>query len=276
MEQVRLRREALGLTQHDAAVRAGISVPTWYRIETDSGWSGRGSTVEAVERVLRLPKGGLQALRSGQVMDGIEMETPWPGEWMASFADFEGDPCLTPRQAYKLVMATAPLTDDFMWKELLNGELRIREFRVLRFLPDWVLFMVNDHWLDKLRSSIVGIADVIEAGDMPYPECVADKVAIWLLIKEVRENSPDDDALLVDLDPDGSILPIDADREEYWGSFEATLFNEDLAFTKVWDADFPGLVLGDPTAVVDAEEGLTAGELHPFRWWEPRPWCERE
>lgn len=276
MEWVRLRREELGLTQHDAAGRAGISVPTWYRIETDSAWSGRSSTVEAVERVLRLPKGGLQTLRSGQTVDRIAMEASSGDEWFSSLANFAGSPWSTPRLAFKLVTAPAHLADDYLWKESLDSGLQVGNFRLLQDLPDWVLFMVNDYWLDKFRSSILQMVDLIQGGDSPALECVAEEVALWLLLKEVRENNSDFEDLLAETDPDGSILPINADREEDWDGFEESLFDGDLAFTTIWDDNFPGRVLADPGIVVDAETGLTAGELHPFRWWEPRPLRMRE
>lgn len=271
VDQIRIRREALGLTQHEAARKANLSLATWRRLESGgSDVTPRNSTVEAIERVLKLPKGGFADLRTGDGVDHLPMPRAMR-EWLSSFGEnFDRDP-FTPRQAYKLVMVTIGLEDDDLWRDYLKGECTITEIPVLRGLPDWVLFTVSAHWLRKFRSVILRIADEIEGGSVPYPECIADHVALRLLVREAKKRSSDFDELIEVEDPDGSILPTDPDLEQYWGFVDAALFNDHFALERIWDADFTKLTFGNPSALLDPDEGVTVGEVHPFRWWEPRP-----
>jgi predicted transcriptional regulator len=50
--QIRLRREALGLSTREAARLAGMHQPAWVRIEVDAKANPTLSTLESVARVL--------------------------------------------------------------------------------------------------------------------------------------------------------------------------------------------------------------------------------
>ncbi len=186
MVGVRVRRETLGLTQQEAARRAGVSLATWRRLEAaEESVTFRPSTVEAVERVLRLSRGGLRALRAGEDvgMPPTMVRSRADHEWLAAFAAFDGGP-LTRRQAFKLAMSVAGMDDDGFvgWDDYLAGRSTVDDLMFLSALPDWVLFMVNTHWLLRFRQTFLRLAERIDDGKVPYPRCLADKVALWLMV----------------------------------------------------------------------------------------------
>jgi transcriptional regulator with XRE-family HTH domain len=93
-------REKLGLTQSDAARRAGVSFATWRRWEEDPS-TVKASTATACAEVLDREASFRSALAAEQ----------------ASFiASWEGSPYLTPRQAYAIAGCL-----DF-WADLALGE----------------------------------------------------------------------------------------------------------------------------------------------------------
>ena len=51
--KIKSRREALKLSQAEAADRAGITQPQWARLESGRNADARISTIEAVARALR-------------------------------------------------------------------------------------------------------------------------------------------------------------------------------------------------------------------------------
>lgn len=77
-DEVRLRRKRLKLTQQEVAERAGLSVPTIRRLETNSGTGTRrlGPQVRrALERAIDWQPGSIDALLEGGVARPIETAT---------------------------------------------------------------------------------------------------------------------------------------------------------------------------------------------------------
>ena len=64
-DQVRDRRNAIGLKQHQAAERAGISLPVWGVVERAERTRYRKSTFRAVERALGWASGSVEAILAG-------------------------------------------------------------------------------------------------------------------------------------------------------------------------------------------------------------------
>jgi transcriptional regulator with XRE-family HTH domain len=50
------RRNELGITQAEAAAKAGISLATWRRFEQSPGLGYRADTIRGVERALKLAR----------------------------------------------------------------------------------------------------------------------------------------------------------------------------------------------------------------------------
>lgn len=270
MDDVRTRREALGLTQGEAASKAGVSLATWRRLETDSESSFRRSTVDAVERVLRLPAGGLGPLRAGESVPQTEGPRPRASEWVSTIArSFTGDP-LTPRQAYKLGMATAGMEDDAFggWDDFLEGRCTAGDLWLVSELPDWVLFMVNTFWLQRFREVFVEIGRRVERGEVPYPRCVAERVALSIVLDAARETDDDVEQDMIKGNPaNAAVLKHHGDVEDDWEEVEEALFDEDFDFKSIWLPNFTRAIFGDPTLLVE-RLGMDVGALHPFRWWE--------
>jgi transcriptional regulator with XRE-family HTH domain len=66
---IRLRREALGLTQAEAAVAAGISATTWRAVEAGNN-SSRGLTNSAIARVLGWHPSSISDMVAGRISLG--------------------------------------------------------------------------------------------------------------------------------------------------------------------------------------------------------------
>lgn len=64
-ERIRTRREALGLTQAQAASSGGVSLPVWGVLERAERDSYRTATYRAVERALGWSHGSVEAILAG-------------------------------------------------------------------------------------------------------------------------------------------------------------------------------------------------------------------
>ncbi|WP_072688404.1 helix-turn-helix domain-containing protein [Rhodococcus marinonascens] len=268
MNKVRSRREALGLTQQDAARRAGLSLATWRRLEGEGRPSARRSTVEAVERVLKLPRGGLEDLQVGREVPISTTPQSVEAGWIQRIAtSFDGDP-ITSRQAFKIAIASSGMEDDSVsgWDDYLAGRCAVDDLHLINRLPDWVLFTVNSHWLNRFRATFVNIGDKICRGEVPHPHCVAERVALWIAFQEARDCSDEIDHDMIDGEGGCSaILPADPEFDDAWDSAEEALFTN-LDFELMWLNHFTQLISGDSGQLAGEPTGL--GKLHPFRWWE--------
>ncbi|WP_162907836.1 helix-turn-helix domain-containing protein [Allorhizocola rhizosphaerae] len=271
MGRVQERRIELGLTQGEAAAKAGVSLATWRRLEGEDGvGSFRTETVTAVERVLRLPLGGLKALAAGEELPAPGLSHQIMGEWFAAAAGwFTGDP-MTPRQAFHLSMATAGLEDDAFigWDDYLLGKSTVSDLLVLSELPDWVLFTVNNHWLQRFREVLLEIGEQLEAGQVPLPRCMADRVALSLLIRHAREAQHDVEEMHIDGDPAvAAALPFMSEEQEDWDALAEALFGGDFDMEMIWLPNFTRALYGDPDGF-SAQAGVNISEFHPHRWFE--------
>lgn len=264
MSGVRDRRELLGFTQAEAAAKAGVSLATWRRLETEPDASFRHSTVRAVEQVLKLAPGGLNLVRAGEEPPPL-LDTPQPqGSWLAERIgrSFTGDP-LTPRQAFKITMATAGMDDDtfVQWDDYLQGLCGVDDLWMLSELPDWVLFIVNNVWLHRFRQAIIGVGAQIDQGQVPYPRCMAERVALAIVLNHAQQRDSDIESEMIEGDPDtAAALPRHDDGEDDWEHVEAALYGDDLDFKMIWLPNFTRSIFGAPDSPYSA--------WHPHRWWE--------
>lgn len=268
MNKIRDRRESLGLTQQEAARRAGLSLATWCRVEGGGDEvAARASTVEAFEKVLKLSKGGLNELRAGREVSDSSTHRH-DDEWVRQIAkSFNGFP-LSPRQAYKIAIASSGMEDDSVsgWDDYLAGQLAVSELHLLNRLPDGVLFIVNAHWLNRFRALFVAIGDQICRGEVPHARCVAERVALWIAFQEARNCSEDIDDDIIDGNAACSaILPELPEFDEAWDAAEEALF-VNLDFEFVWSNRFTQIIFGDSSRGDGQQTGLD--RLHPFRWFE--------
>lgn len=274
-DAVRKRREMLGLTQGEAARQAGISLATWRRIETGERISFRPDTLDRVERVLRLPRGGVELLRQGfppQELELVEFRPKSSKDRIQKYnRSFRGD-SLTPLQAHFLGMGPreAQFSEEYEWKDLLKGETTADRVGPFSQLPDWVLFSVNNVWLSRFRDTYIGIERRLDAGQVPYPRCVAEEVALWIALDEATELMED---ALKHAEGDYADLLREFDsygqRDHDW---DVDALFQDLDFQEIWRTSSPYNHL----AVTNAY-GIDPSDYHPFNWWRPftgGPWQE--
>ncbi|MDJ0106093.1 helix-turn-helix domain-containing protein [Rhodococcus sp. 66b] len=275
MNLIRNRREALGMTQQEAARRAGLSLATWCRVEGGGDEVvARASTIEAFESVLKLPKGGLEELRAGREVSDSTTYGHDDDEWVHLIAkSFNGFP-MTSRQAYKISTTVVWLRDDQVsgWDDYLSGRHTVSKVLLLNQLPDWVLFMVNSHWLEKFKALFVEIGDQIDRGEVPGRRCVAERVALRIALhvaaKEDEELADEIGDDLIDDDHD-RLVPPNLEIGENWQQSEDALlgFADDIEC--MWDEGFTRVMLGADGPKFSAEKGFDIGRFHPLRWWEP-------
>lgn len=176
MNQRKIGRDALGLTQADAAARAGVSLATWRRWEDDpEGVSP--STRAACERVIAADQRILRAPES--------IETAW-----------KDCPYLTPRQASAIAGELG------VWADLFIGEWLTRTTReplheVSPFdqLDLRVMILVNDNraWAAKAAQRCDAVAGEIERGILPFdrPGCYFDELLMALALRPAQEQMSD-------------------------------------------------------------------------------------
>lgn len=263
MTGVRERRELLGLTQGGAAAKAGVSLATWRRLETEPDATFRQSTVRAVEEVLKVAPGGLALLRAGEEPPLFDVPRPRESAWLERIAhSFTGDP-LTPRQAFKIAMSTAGMDDDafVQWDDYLRGRCGVDELWLICELPDWVLFIVNNLWLQRFREAIIDIGGRIEQGELPRTRCIAERVALCIVLDHAEHVSSDIDSESIEDDPDtAALFPHRGDVEDDWEGVAEALLDGDLDARMIWLPNFTRTVFGSPDGPYSA--------WHPFRWWE--------
>ncbi|MTD59093.1 helix-turn-helix domain-containing protein [Amycolatopsis sp. RM579] len=273
VDGVRGRREELGLTQQEAARKAGMSLATWRRLEVvddDREASFRRTTLQAAERVLRVPAGGVAALRAGETVEALGGHQHVNKDWLLTYGkSFKGDP-LTPRQAFKLSMSVAGLEDDafFGLDEYLQGKVSVKELFFVDQLPDWVLFMVNAHWVDCFRNVLVDLGRRLGRGEVPYPRSMVERVALELMFDSAKEGGDVADDMLEADDDVRAALPSFGENDEDWEDAREQLFGGDFDFQMIWLPNFTRMLFGDSRESVSIQLGVDLDSFHPIRWWE--------
>jgi hypothetical protein len=214
----------------------------------------------------------MYALRAGEDVSELPqgLSSRSKKEWVEALASFDGDP-LTPRQAFKLTMSVAGMEDDGFvgWDDYLAGRVTVDELMFLSELPDWVLFMVNDHWLQRFRQTFLALGKRIDQGEGPYPRCMAEKVALWLMLQAAEDQDDDlERGMLSDDDDLGAALPHHGDAEADWDEVAERLFDEDFDFRFIWLDNFTRLMFGNQDVALEMAIDIDATACHPFRWWE--------
>ncbi|WP_344161044.1 hypothetical protein [Nocardiopsis rhodophaea] len=207
-------------------------------------------------------------------------------------ASFKGDP-LTPRDAMALGQTVAfsdfaptktgrySTTGGFSvdFPSYLKGEVTIREVPLLCDLPDWVLVQVNNHWLTRMGECIMRIGDsILERARIPVMRCIADEVAMSIVITNTDPPRQGDDEIYPGLLGGEDIFGCDPDVDD----------PDDMAsHREEWmDRMFGGLI---PTDSANGHRGTklalmkwygqgvyeTSDPLHPLRWFDRYDLSER-
>lgn len=227
------QRTKLGLTQAEAASKAGVSLATWRR------WEENPESVSAKTRAA-----------SEAVLEGTALVLNADAESANAFEEAWGDsPYLTPRQAYAI---SATLS---IWGDLFIGEwLKTRE-EPLHTIPPFdeldlrIMIQVGDNaaWATAVRRRCYVISDEIESGVLPFDRQgpFIDEVLIAASIdgaktlleddpeqfdaitaREPREVSDDDDDLYLHGDDDWEYITEAFDNVCRWPEWEVPIYRE--------------------------------------------------
>lgn len=247
MNPRREARDKLGLTQGDAARRAGVSFATWRRWEEDPS-SVKATTATACAEVLDREASFRSALAAEQ----------------ASFiASWEGSHYLTPRQAYAIAGSL-----DF-WADLSLGEWLkepasepLHTVTPFEQLDPRVMMLVGESraWAELARKRCLAVSEEIKNGTLPFDRdgCYFDELLMALAL-------PDAEASLAD-EPDlFSGLPIAAASADD----DYALLDDDWASVSDgfddrcrWDEWEVPLFMNHPLLRTILEE------RHPFTWFD--------
>jgi hypothetical protein len=252
---VKALREAVNLTQPEAARRAGISLATWRRAEGDLA-SVSAKTRASVERALKGASAGRPA------------ESPAITRLIKSLnASFSGEEsALTPTMAMRLGLAFDSLGDDNLFLvPYLDGETSVSEYGVggclpLAGLPSSVILRIggNRAWLERLTSTFRHLGRLLDAAVPPVPQTLAGEYALHAAIgvaaDQEDDEGPDD---MLEMFPG---LVRHADREGDWDRARAGLSGLPLGFPDLTE---------DELADYLRDGRQVRSRLHPYRWWEP-------
>jgi transcriptional regulator with XRE-family HTH domain len=253
--EVKELREAIGLTQADAARRADISLATWRRAE-ENLTSVSAKTRASIERVLK----GAKARRPpenaaiSRVVQALN----------SAFSD--DDSPLTPTMAMRLGIVCDTFGEwDLYYDPYLADEMSISEYGKgdcppLTGLPSSVMFRIgkNRVWLERLAGIFTRFGRFLDAGVAPVPDSLAEEYALHAAIdyakNEERDEGPGD---MIELFPG---LKRFTDREGNWWQAKRMLSHLPLGFPDVTEDELAGYV---------RDGRLMRARLHPYRWWEP-------
>lgn len=252
---VKALREAVNLTQPEAARRAGISLATWRRAEGNLA-SVSTRTRASVERALKGASAGRPA------------ESPAITRLIRNLnASFSGEEStLTPTMAMRLGLAFDSLGDDNLFLvPYLDGETTVSEYGVgdclpLVGLPSAVILRIgaNRAWLERLTSTFRHLGRLLDAAVPPVPQTLAGEyalhAAISVAVDQEDDEGPDD---MLEMFPG---LVRHADREGDWARAQAGLSRLPLGFPDLTE---------DELADYLRDGRQVRSRLHPYRWWEP-------
>lgn len=195
---IKQRRTALKLTQQEAAQRARISIASWRRAEGDPTANVGAETVKQIEKVLLLPPGGFEELRSGQkAVSDFPLKVSKTNDddaarYNKAFArtDDDDDQPLTPRMAAQLAT-----TADLAWEawtsvereEIATGHEFIWDNSLLPGASLAFYQQINLVWLERLARTYCELRDRLDAGEVPYPRHMADEIVLWQALSNTED-----------------------------------------------------------------------------------------
>lgn len=248
MNERREAREKLGLTQGDAARRAGVSFATWRRWEEDPS-TVKASTATACAEVLDREASFRSALAAEQ----------------ASFiASWEGSPYLTPRQAYAIAGCL-----DF-WADLSLGEWLkdpasepLHTVTPFEQLDPRVMMLVGESraWAALARRRCLAVSEEIKNGILPFDRdgCFFDELLMALALPYAEASLADEPDLFSGLPIATASADDDYDLlDDEWDSVSDGF--DDRCRWDEWEIP---LIWNHPLLRTILEE------RHPFTWLDP-------
>lgn len=252
-EAIKQRREAMKLTQNEAAKRAKVSLNTWQRAE--AGHGVRASTLQRISAVIRLPlddgpKSTRNPSRRHTELENLETRYnkmyPTPDHNVGLEESAEDYPALSPLVAFRLATEAGMFVD-------LDPE----EPLWFDSLPFWVKLHVSGNavWIDAMNGEFDRLHASLDSGSgLPQLTTNARIAALYLAADFAAETVKDMH--------DPSTSKLDGDPEDL-DAFMDYVF--DIAPS---DRILEALRYQNMAPRFSSLYG-EAAHLHPFAWFEP-------
>ncbi|OAH32168.1 hypothetical protein AYJ05_12415 [Corynebacterium stationis] len=252
------RREALGITQVEAANRASVSLATWRRWEADPESVGVKSR-NACNSVL--DKGPVKSEDSAWTIPFVE-------NWAEPFS-------LTPRQAAAISVVLNGWSDLDI-KEWLAGHIQgpLHEQAPFCYWDLRVMMRVNDNraWAALVAERCEQLSDELEKGRRPWLDRgpFINELLIGTSIQEAKESLDDLPELFEDI-PARKLSDQDDDEEAgAWTDEDWDLVESELLERGCWE-QWEFFLYRDHPLTPHALE-----TIHPYTWFDIRPFSAHE
>ena len=236
---VAVRRTELGMTQAEAAAKAGVSLATWRRFEQTPELGYRGDTIRGVLRALKLSREELAALLGGQDptiagrSEAKDWTVAWNRLWQAS-----NWPSFTPRMA-AAIQSSLDMARDMLEGSLGDSSFDPEDWPVLAELDPRVFIEVGENkaWFRAVIRRLDHLVAAMNKGQLIDESCesFADAVLFGAAVRHTADTW--DDA--ADAWPDLTDAPTVGDEEsscDRWDDFLEDL--DDRMPYREWNCAF--------------------------------------
>lgn len=210
------RRNELGITQAEAAAKAGISLATWRRFEQSPGLGYRADTIRGVERVLKLARKELASLlgEDQPVIAGQTDKTKaWIGPWNKLWAATTW-PSISPLMACAIQVALDS-GRDMLESALDDSSFDPEEWPVLREFDSRIFIEVGENkpWYRALAKRMRHLVEAMDKGQLidDSCECFADAALFGAAVRDAIATWDDDTDAWSGV---SNVLPIENDGAE--------------------------------------------------------------
>jgi transcriptional regulator with XRE-family HTH domain len=249
------RRNELGLTQAEAAAKAGISLATWRRFEQSPGLGYRAGTIRGVERALKLTHKELTNLLGGDppaIVGPTDKEKAWIGPWNELW-QASSWPSISPLMACA-IQAALDTGRDMLESVIDDSDFDPEEWPILAEFDSRIFIEVGENkpWYRALAKRMQHLVEAMGKGQLIDESCecfadsalfgaaVRDAIAAWDEAPEVwagvsnvlpDENDP------TEIPTDNEDEDWDDDDDDHWDLFADDL--DDRMPYREWDCVFP-------------------------------------
>jgi transcriptional regulator with XRE-family HTH domain len=210
------RRNELGITQAEAAAKAGISLATWRRFEQSPGLGYRADTIRGVERALKLARKELVNLL-GEEQPAIAMQTGKDRAWIAPWNELWGAtnwPSISPLMACA-IQAALDSGRDMLESALDDSNFDPEEWPVLAEFDSRIFVEVGENkpWYRALANRMQHLVDAMDKGQLidESCECFADAALFGAAVRDASATWDDDTEAWAGV---SNVRPIDNDAAE--------------------------------------------------------------
>lgn len=243
------KRQELGLTQTEAARRAGVSLPTWRRWEADPSQVSEETNAKCRKVLDR---------------DVPTFDVDW-----STVEAWRDHPYLTPRQAAALVYELNGFGDLYLAEWLNHQHEPLHDTPPFDQLDRRVMFHVGDNqaWVAEARDHCYAVASGIEKGKLPHDQvaCFFDEFVVFAASTIAEETYPDKlDLGLYDQIPTRERRESEDEADWMTGDEDWEDLAEWLVDSSAWDVQ---AVCG-PRGQLSPLVQLALSEHHPFTWFD--------